>query len=127
MDAFTIDNASAVGGIARSALNGARTVSEVIDDNTFTFTAGANATSAAAGGGTPTLETHAPVTEWSEQSYSALRGFPSAVAFHQNSLWYGGTIGQPDGLWGSKTGTFFNFDVGDAADNDAIDINSKYW
>ena len=123
--AFTIDNASAVGGIARSALNGARTVSEVIDDNTFTFTAGANATSAAAGGGTPTLETHAPVTEWSEQSYSALRGFPAAVAFHQNRLWYGGTLGQPDGLWGSKTGTFFNFDVGEAADNDALDLTAS--
>ena len=123
--AFTIDNASAVGGIARSNLNGARTVSEVIDDNTFTFTAGANATSAAAGGGTPTLETHAPVTEWSEQSYSALRGFPAAVAFHQNRLWYGGTLGQPDGLWGSKTGTFFNFDVGEAADNDALDLTAS--
>lgn len=124
-DAFTIADASAVGGIARSALNGARTVSEVIDDNTFTFTAAANATSATAGGGTPTLETHAPVTEWAEQSYSALRGFPSAVAFHQNRLWYGGTIGQPDGLWASKTATYFNFDVGDAEDDDAIDITTS--
>ncbi len=124
-DAFTIADASAVGGIARSDLNGARTVAEVIDDNTFTFTAGANATSATAGGGTPTLETHAPVTEWAEQSYSALRGFPSAVAFHQNRLWYGGTIGQPDGLWASKTATYFNFDVGDAEDDDAIDITTS--
>ena len=124
-DAFTIADASAVGGIARSNLNGARTVSEVIDDNTFTFTAGANATSATAGGGTPTLETHAPVTEWAEQSYSALRGFPAAVAFHQNRLWYGGTIGQPDGLWASKTATYFNFDVGDAEDDDAIDITTS--
>ena len=124
-DAFTIADASAVGGIARSDLNGARTVAEVIDDNTFTFTAGANATSATAGGGTPTLETHAPVTEWAEQSYSALRGFPAAVAFHQNRLWYGGTIGQPDGLWASKTATYFNFDVGDAEDDDAIDITTS--
>tara|TARA_B100001057_G_scaffold90569_2_gene86830 strand:- start:45 stop:2309 length:2265 start_codon:yes stop_codon:yes gene_type:complete len=124
-DAFTVADASAVGGIARSNLNGSRTVAEVIDDNTFTFTAGANATSATAGGGTPTLETHAPVTEWSEQSYSALRGFPAAVAFHQNRLWYGGTLGQPDGLWGSKTATYFNFDVGDAEDDDAIDITTS--
>ena len=123
-DAFTIADASAVGGIVTN-LNGARTVSEVIDDNTFTFTAGANATSATAGGGTPTLETHAPVTEWAEQSYSALRGFPAAVAFHQNRLWYGGTIGQPDGLWASKTATYFNFDVGDAEDDDAIDITTS--
>ena len=78
-DAFTIADASGVGGIARSNLNGARTVAEVIDDNTFTFTAAANATSATAGGGTPTLETHAAVTEWSEQSFSALRAFSLLV------------------------------------------------
>ena len=124
-DAFTIADASGVGGIARSNLNGARTVAEVIDDNTFTFTAAANATSATAGGGTPTLETHAAVTEWSEQSFSALRGYPAAVAFHQNRLWFGGTSGQPDGLWASKTATYFNFDVDEGEDNDAIDLTAS--
>ena len=123
-DAFTISNASSAGGIAPSNLNGSRTVAEVIDENKFTFTAGANATSATAGGGTPNIETHAPTTEFKEQSYSSLRGFPGAVAFHQNRLWYGGTLGQPDGIWGSKTGTFFNFDIGDAEDNDALDLTT---
>lgn len=123
-DAFTISNANTVGGIAASNLNGARTVLEVIDDNTFTFTAGGNANDSVAGGGTPFLETHAPATNWSEQSYSVLRGFPGAVTFHQNRLWYAGTISQPDGLWASKSNQFFNFDIGDASDNDSIDIRA---
>ena len=123
-DAVVISSANSVGGIASNNLNGSRTVAEVIDDNIFTFNAGANATDSAAGGGTPFLETHAPATNWSEQSYSALRGFPGAVTFHQNRLWYGGTIAQPDGLWASKSNEFFNFDIGTGADNDSIDITA---
>tara|TARA_R100000995_G_scaffold42456_1_gene19853 strand:- start:7732 stop:10338 length:2607 start_codon:yes stop_codon:yes gene_type:complete len=123
-DAFVLSNADTVGGIAASNLNGSRTVAEVIDDNTFTFNAAANASSSVVGGGTPFLETHAVATNWSEQSYSALRGYPGAVTFHQNRLWYGGTLSQPDGLWASKTNEFFNFDLGEAADNDSIDITA---
>ena len=123
-DAFTLSSANSVGGISAGNLNGSRTVAEVIDDNTFTFTAGGNANDSAAGGGTPFLETHPPATNWSEQSYSALRGFPGAVTFHQNRLWYGGTIAQPDGLWASKSNEFFNFDIGTGADNDSIDITA---
>ena len=123
-DAFAITNANTVGGISGNNLNGNRTVAEVIDDNTFTFTAGGNANDSVAGGGTPFLETHAPATNWSEQSYSELRGYPGAVTFHQNRLWYGGTISQPDGLWASKSNEFFNFDIGDASDNDSIDITA---
>ncbi len=123
-DAFTVSNANTVGGIAASNLNGSRTVLEVIDDNVFTFNAAANANDSVAGGGTPFLETHAPATNWSEQSYSVLRGFPGAVTFHQNRLWYAGTIAQPDGLWASKSNEFFNFDIGDGSDNDSIDIRA---
>tara|TARA_R100001463_G_scaffold43947_3_gene91488 strand:+ start:6387 stop:8996 length:2610 start_codon:yes stop_codon:yes gene_type:complete len=124
-DAITIANASAVGGIARTNINGSRTVGEVVNENQYTFDAAANATSASAGGGTPTVETHAANIEWSEQSFSALRGYPAAVAFHQNRLWFGGTASQPDGMWGSKTGVYFNFDVGDADDNDALDLTAS--
>ena len=124
-DAFVISNADTVGGISTGNLNGSRTVSEVIDDNTFTFTAGGNANDSTVGGGTPFLETHAPATNWEEQSYSTLRGFPGAVTFHQNRLWYGGTISQPDGLWASKSNEFFNFDTGEGADNDSIDIRAS--
>jgi len=121
-DVFVVASAGAVGGIARTNINGTRTVAEVIDENVFVFAAGANANESVVGGGSPKITTHAPTTAWSEQSYSSLRGYPAAVAFHENRLWFGGTIAQPDGLWGSKSSEYFNFDVGDGQDNDAIDL-----
>ena len=123
----TFERSGAVGGIANSNINGARTITAVPDENTFEFTAGgsATATSSAIGGGSPRIVTGAATTEFSEQSYSALRGYPAAVTFHQNRLWFGGTLSQPDGIWGSKSGLFFNFDVGDAEDNDALDLTAN--
>ena len=120
----TFERAGAVGGIANSNINGARVITAVPDENTFEFTAGssATATSSAIGGGSPRIVANAATTEWSEQSYSAYRGYPAAVTFHQNRLWFGGTLAQPDGIWGSKSGQFFNFDVGDGEDNDALDL-----
>ena len=123
----TFERSGAVGGIANSNINGARTITAVPDENTFEFTAGssATATSSAIGGGSPRIVTGAATTEFSEQSYSALRGYPAAVTFHQNRLWFGGTLSQPDGIWGSKSGLFFNFDVGDAEDDDALDLTAN--
>ena len=123
----TFQRAGAVGGIANSNINGARTITAVPDENTFEFTAGgsATATSSAIGGGSPRIVTGAATTEFSEQSYSALRGYPAAVTFHQNRLWFGGTLAQPDGIWGSRSGQFFNFDIGDAEDNDALDLTAN--
>jgi hypothetical protein len=93
----TFERSGAVGGIANSNINGARTITAVPDENTFEFTAGssATATSSAIGGGSPRIVTGAATTEFSEQSYSALRGYPAAVTFHQNRLWFGGTLAQP--------------------------------
>jgi len=122
---ITFQRAGAVGGIPNTSINGSRQVSTVIDENTFSFQSGSNATSSAIGGGTPTYTTGAATTEFSEQSYSSLRGYPAAVTFHQNRLWFGGTLAQPDGIWGSKSGLFFNFDVGDAEDNDALDLTAN--
>ena len=48
-----------------------------------------------------------------------------AITFHQNRLWFAGTLAQPDGIWASKSGQYFNFDIGDAEDNDAIDITAN--
>lgn len=123
----TFERAGAVGGIANSNINGARTITAVPDENTFEFTAGssATATSSAIGGGSPRIVTGAATTEFSEMSYSNLRGYPAAVTFHQNRLWFGGTLAQPDGIWGSKSGLFFNFDTGDGEDNDALDLTAN--
>lgn len=124
-DAFTISNADTLAGISINQINGARTVTEVIDNDKFTFTAGASANTSVTGGGTPSLTSHAPTTTWNEQSYSSLRGYPAAVTFHQNRLVFAGTLAQPDTIWFSKTGNFYNFDLGEAKDDQAIQITAS--
>ena len=122
-----VSNAGTVGGIPSSDINGFQVIT-VVDDNTYTFdTGGSNATSSAIGGGTPVIGDGNGVdtNDWAEQSYSPVYGYPAAITFHQNRLWFGGSLGQPDSIWASKSGDFFNFDVGDAEDNDAIDITTS--
>jgi hypothetical protein len=58
---------------------------------------------------------------WDEQTFSERRGYPRAVAFHDQRLCFAGSTTRPDGFWASKTSAFFNFDVGDAEANEAID------
>jgi len=124
-DSITISNAGAVGGIAANQINGTRAIQEVVDENVFVVTCGANANASSVGGGSIKITTHAPTTQWEEQSYSSYRGFPAAVAFHENRLWFAGTIAQPDGIWASQSASYFNFDVGDGADNDALDLTAS--
>lgn len=121
-DSITFANAGAVGGISVNQINGARTVSSIIDDDHFTFSAGATAADSELGGGTPTITTHAATTNWDEQSYSRLRGYPAAVTFHENRLVFAGTLAQPDSIWFSKTASYYNFDVGEAKDNESIHL-----
>jgi len=121
-ESITIEGASAVGGITAAQINGARTIGTIIDINTYTITAAAAATSSTDGGGLVKIVTHAPTDNWSEQSFSARRGYPAAVAFHESRLVFGGTIDQPDTIWFSKIGQYFNFDIGNAADSDSFDI-----
>ena len=61
-----------------------------------------------------------PSREWKEQSFCSRNGYPRAITFHQNRLWFGGTVNQPDAIFGSQSGDYFNYDVGTAADNDSI-------
>jgi hypothetical protein len=124
-DSIVISEAGAVGGINANQINGTEAVVEVIDENVFTVTSGATANASAVGGGSPKIVTHAPTTQWGEQSYSALRGFPAAVTFHENRLWFAGTLGQPDGIWASKPASYFDFGVGDGEDGDGIDLTAS--
>lgn len=119
-ETVVIEDAAATGGINVGNLNGTRTVAGVIDENTWYFTAGGNASSSEDGGGYVKLVTHAPTADWSEQAFSAVRGYPAAVVFHENRLCFAGTIAQPDAIWMSKIGSYFNFDVGEAEDDDSI-------
>ena len=121
-EAITIQEASSVGGISIANINGARNVFGIIDENTWTYNAGGGATSSEDGGGYVRVVTHSPTVEWSEQAFSGVRGYPAAVAFHENRLCFAGTLSQPDAIWMSQIGSFFNFDVGDADDTDSISL-----
>ena len=123
-EAITIEEASAVGGINASNLNGVRAVGDIIDKNTYTFTAAASSNVSEDGGGNVKIVTHAPTLDWSEQAFSAVRGYPASVCFHENRLVFGGTLAQPDSIFMSKIGDFFNFDVGDAEDTDSIQMTA---
>ena len=123
-DSLVISNAGTVGGISIGNINGTRTVYSVIDDNKFKINLNHSANQSELGGGTPDITMHSPTTEWDEQSYSAVRGFPSAVTFHENRLVFAGTLAQPDSVWMSKSALYYNFDVGEAKDNDSIQLTA---
>ena len=121
-DSITIRNADDVGGISANNINGTRSITKIVNENVFEVTAGSSANSTEDGGGNIEIVTHAASKDWYEQSYSELRGYPAAVGFHENRLWFGGTTSQPDTVWASKSGQYYNFDIGDAADNDSIEL-----
>ena len=121
-DVIIIRNATTVGGINEGQINGTRTITGVIDENRYTFTAGSTANASEDGGGIVEIVTHAPTKQWSEQSYSDLRGYPAAVGFHEGRLWFGGTASQPDTVWASKSGLYYNFDLGSAFADDSIEL-----
>ena len=121
-ETIIIQDAAAVGGINANQINGSRTIASIIDKNTYTITAGGNANLSEDGGGLVKIVTHAPTHNWDEQSFSAVRGYPAAVEFHENRLCFGGTIQEPDAIWMSSIGQFFNFDVGNAEDADSINL-----
>ncbi len=118
----TISDAVAVGGLNASHINGTRSINEIIDDNTYIVLAATNANTSEDGGGFVSITSGAATRNWDEQSFSAVRGYPAAVTFHENRLCFGGTIAEPDTIWMSSLGRFFNFDLGDANDTDAINL-----
>ena len=64
-----------------------------------------------------------PSVEWAEQAFSAPRGYPVTVAFHQDRLVIGGCRYLPNRLWFSKSGDLFNFDLGEGLDDEAIEFS----
>ncbi len=61
--------------------------------------------------------------DWYEQAFSAVRGYPATVAFHQDRLVIGGSRDLPNRLWLSKSGDLFNFDLGEGLDDEAIEFS----
>jgi len=124
-DSIVVSDAGGFAGLSANQINGTRTVTSIPNDNTFTFNAASTANASLAGGGTPHIDSHAPTTNWYEQSYSDLRGYPAAITFHENRLALAGTIAQPDSIWFSKISRYYNFDLGDAESADAIQVTAS--
>lgn len=60
--------------------------------------------------------------DWFEQAFSAVRGYPVTVAFHQDRLVIGGSRDLPNRLWFSRSGDLFNFDLGTGLDDESIEF-----
>lgn len=57
-----------------------------------------------------------------EAVMSVTRGWPRSAAFKYGRLWLGGVKSRPQSIFGSKSGDFFNLNVGTGLDSDAIYI-----
>ena len=60
-------------------------------------------------------------TKWSEGAFSAVRGFPKALAFYEERLFFAGTTHQPQSIFGSVSADFENHTPGTNYD-DAVNI-----
>jgi hypothetical protein len=56
-----------------------------------------------------------------ENVWSATKGYPRSVTFHEGRLYFGGSKTRPSTIWGSKVGLFFDFDPTEGLDDDAIE------
>lgn len=57
-----------------------------------------------------------------EAVWSGSKGWPSCGTFHQNRLWVANSGERPQTLWGSQVSNFFDFNVDQGNDDDAIDV-----
>jgi len=71
---------------------------------------------------------------WSEGAFSEKNGYPQAVAFFEDRLWFGGTKADPQTFWGSKTGEYEDFEqINDDPSSSVLftlasrDINAIEW
>lgn len=53
---------------------------------------------------------------WREGAFSRYRGFPAAVALHEERLLFAGNTAEPQKVWGSAVGDFRNFEETGRAD-----------
>ena len=119
----SFSGSNSIEGIDGADINGSRTIT-VLDEDTYTFTAGGstNANNTAAGGGSAIFiqSPNQATTEWKEQTFSSVKGYPASSTFHDGRLWFGGSSSLPDWVWASKSDQYFNFDLGDGNDGDSI-------
>jgi hypothetical protein len=57
---------------------------------------------------------------WALGAWSNTTGFPSAVSFYEQRLVFAGSTNYPQTIWASESGSYEDFDVGDASAADAF-------
>lgn len=75
----------------------------------------------------------AGTAKWSEGAWSVRRGYPKAVTFYEDRLWFAGSVSYPQTLWASTSGDYENHKYG-TNDDDALnytintqDMNTIQW
>lgn len=56
-----------------------------------------------------------------ENVWSASKGWPRTVTFHEGRLYFGGSKSRPSTIWGSRIGLFYDFVPVESLDDDAIE------
>tara|TARA_R110002012_G_scaffold60607_1_gene158610 strand:+ start:380 stop:2338 length:1959 start_codon:yes stop_codon:yes gene_type:complete len=56
-----------------------------------------------------------------ENVWSATKGYPRTVTFHQGRLYFGGSKSRPSTIWGSKVALFFDFQAVEGLADDAVE------
>jgi hypothetical protein len=56
-----------------------------------------------------------------EDVWSAGKGWPRTVTFHEGRLYFGGSKSRPSTVWGSKIALFFDFVPTESLDDDAVE------
>ena len=56
-----------------------------------------------------------------EDVWSATRGWPRSVTFHEGRLYFGGSKFRPATIWASRIGLFFDFQPTESLDDDALE------
>ncbi len=97
-------------------------VTVVLTDSLIAFTTSdtlisPEASSAVSGVATTT---NAAVSDWDEQMFSDVWGYPGCVELHRTRLCFGGHLTAPNVFLASALRSPYNFNVGDGSDADAI-------
>jgi len=69
-----------------------------------------------------TLSATTATASWEEGAWSDYRGYPGAIAFHDQALWYAGSTEQPTNVWRSLVGSFDDFDLGTGLATEGINV-----
>ena len=57
-----------------------------------------------------------------EDSWSSSKGYPRTCTFHEGRLYFGGVKSRPNTIFASRVARFFDFNPGEALDDDSIEL-----